>query len=520
MTITPTAGVPDRTPGPQDQGADPDGSAAAEFMAALAAAVFPVAPTAPAPGPVPAPRPSPSGREVSRPRVERRTEREAPSATGVETRRHDRSRPAAGQGEDRAPVDRSQAPAGRDRAERAAQDRQAAERTRTADGPARPDAATGHRTSGEVRGNGAGEGSLSARLGTVPSPRDAAPAGPATAEGQRGPALAGSWSEPVGVDTAGLPGESPASRLPGDVPRTAGHAGHAAADRPGPVRPGAPGGDLPDAGAAGSDPGPSPDGAQAPGPRALQQPARPTAAVPSSGAVAGQPAQGTVRVGDPAAPAAQEGSRTAGVSALQGPSQNGRGQLSPAPGVARGSAATRSQADPDAASDVIDQVARHLTAVRTLRDGTHRTVLNLSPKHLGSVQVTVDLLDGQVSLRLAAGDAALAALRQDMSDLRAQLSQVGLELADVDLHSWSADRQAAGQQAADRQATGQQATGQQGSGSERPDGAPSPAAQDPGPPAGQAGERHPRPPQDPDPDQAPQNPGTAPGRRTRVDLRV
>jgi hypothetical protein len=71
--------------------------------------------------------------------------------------------------------------------------------------------------------------------------------------------------------------------------------------------------------------------------------------------------------------------------------------------------------------------------VRTLRDGTHRTVLHLSPEHLGDVTITVEVRAGSVRLHVAGGDAALGALGQGMGDLRSQLADAGLDLADVSL---------------------------------------------------------------------------------------
>jgi len=90
---------------------------------------------------------------------------------------------------------------------------------------------------------------------------------------------------------------------------------------------------------------------------------------------------------------------------------------------------------PGTAGTPADQVVRHLLAARVLRDGTHRTVMHLSPEHLGQVTVTVEVRDGSVRLGLSAGAAALSALGSDLPDLRQQLAQSGLDLADVTMNS-------------------------------------------------------------------------------------
>ena len=90
-------------------------------------------------------------------------------------------------------------------------------------------------------------------------------------------------------------------------------------------------------------------------------------------------------------------------------------------------------------SDITDQVAaqigRQLLGARTLRDGTHHTVLRLSPEHLGDVTITLDVRAGGVRLDLAAGSVALAALQADLGQLRDDLAGSGLDLGDVTLSS-------------------------------------------------------------------------------------
>ena len=108
------------------------------------------------------------------------------------------------------------------------------------------------------------------------------------------------------------------------------------------------------------------------------------------------------------------------------------------PGVQ--AAASTPSADPAAAPSapappVVDQVTRHLLAARLLRDGTHHTVMHLSPEHLGPVTVTVDVLDGAVRLELVGGSGALGALGHDLDSLRSQLADAGLDLADVTMRA-------------------------------------------------------------------------------------
>jgi hypothetical protein len=79
-----------------------------------------------------------------------------------------------------------------------------------------------------------------------------------------------------------------------------------------------------------------------------------------------------------------------------------------------------------------------LQNVRTLRDGTHHTVLHLSPEHLGEVVITLDVRGTGVRLDMAAGGPALAALQTDLGRLRDDLAASGLDLSDVTLHSQDA----------------------------------------------------------------------------------
>jgi flagellar hook-length control protein FliK len=120
----------------------------------------------------------------------------------------------------------------------------------------------------------------------------------------------------------------------------------------------------------------------------------------------------------------------------------------PGLGTAPASPATPTVAQPDPAAaaapaasspqPLINQVLDHLTkqqllSARNLRDGSHRAVFRLSPDNLGSVTVTLDVRSGQVRLDLAAGAQALTTLGSDLGQLRSQLADAGLNLADVTL---------------------------------------------------------------------------------------
>jgi Flagellar hook-length control protein FliK len=88
-----------------------------------------------------------------------------------------------------------------------------------------------------------------------------------------------------------------------------------------------------------------------------------------------------------------------------------------------------------ASTSVPDQVLRHLTSVRALREGGHRTVLRLEPEHLGAVTVTVDVRAGAVRMAVSGGAEALAAVREGLGHLRTSLASSGLDLGDVSLRT-------------------------------------------------------------------------------------
>jgi flagellar hook-length control protein FliK len=66
-------------------------------------------------------------------------------------------------------------------------------------------------------------------------------------------------------------------------------------------------------------------------------------------------------------------------------------------------------------------------------------VLHLAPEHLGAVTITVDVRDGAVRVDLAGGQAAVAAVRDGLDQLRSTLADSGLDLADVRLRSSAGD---------------------------------------------------------------------------------
>jgi flagellar hook-length control protein FliK len=69
-------------------------------------------------------------------------------------------------------------------------------------------------------------------------------------------------------------------------------------------------------------------------------------------------------------------------------------------------------------------------------DGSHRLTLHLEPEHLGSVRVQIALAGGEVTVQLAASDAATRELlRQSSGELRTQLEQLGLRSSGVDVQA-------------------------------------------------------------------------------------
>jgi len=98
-----------------------------------------------------------------------------------------------------------------------------------------------------------------------------------------------------------------------------------------------------------------------------------------------------------------------------------------------GAAATATPASGDVPDQVPDQVLRHLTSVRALREGGHRTVLRLDPEHLGEVTLTVDVRGSSVRLAVSGGAEAVGAVHAGLAHLRSSLAESGLALGDVAL---------------------------------------------------------------------------------------
>jgi flagellar hook-length control protein FliK len=96
---------------------------------------------------------------------------------------------------------------------------------------------------------------------------------------------------------------------------------------------------------------------------------------------------------------------------------------------------TSSTMQPALPQRIAGQVAQHVAGLRTLQDGTHRTVLHLTPDHLGALTLTVDVRAGHVTLGVAGDQAALSTLRDGIGQLRDQLAASGLQLDDVSLQT-------------------------------------------------------------------------------------
>lgn len=115
---------------------------------------------------------------------------------------------------------------------------------------------------------------------------------------------------------------------------------------------------------------------------------------------------------------------TTGVNGVSG--TNGTAPATAADPVARSAATTQ------ITDQVAAQVGRQLQGAR-MREGTHHTVLRLSPEHLGEVTITLDVRARGVRLDLSAAPLALAALQADLGRLRDDLAGSGLDLGAVTL---------------------------------------------------------------------------------------
>jgi flagellar hook-length control protein FliK len=81
-------------------------------------------------------------------------------------------------------------------------------------------------------------------------------------------------------------------------------------------------------------------------------------------------------------------------------------------------------------------VLQALTPLRHAPDGSYSLELQLHPRELGPVQVTVELRHGQLSIHLHAADAGAGdLLRAQLPDLREQLEAQGLLTAELDVGS-------------------------------------------------------------------------------------
>ena len=77
---------------------------------------------------------------------------------------------------------------------------------------------------------------------------------------------------------------------------------------------------------------------------------------------------------------------------------------------------------------MVDQLGAHLRALVGARAGTHVLSVALDPKNLGEVRIVAHISSGQVRIDLAgANDAARAALRGTLDELRRDLQSAGLE---------------------------------------------------------------------------------------------
>jgi flagellar hook-length control protein FliK len=86
---------------------------------------------------------------------------------------------------------------------------------------------------------------------------------------------------------------------------------------------------------------------------------------------------------------------------------------------------TTAAAAPADASPVTRQVFPEVTRLVSTGNGTHRVTLTLQPEQLGEVRVTLTVRDGEVLVRMAAGDEAQRALLEGAPELRRVLELTG-----------------------------------------------------------------------------------------------
>lgn len=96
---------------------------------------------------------------------------------------------------------------------------------------------------------------------------------------------------------------------------------------------------------------------------------------------------------------------------------------------------------------VVSQVVPEVTRLVSRGDGVHRLTMRLQPEGLGDVRVTLTVRDGEVDVRLAAGDDARRALLEGAPELRRVLELAGATEARVLVRDLAGSTAPGGQQA-------------------------------------------------------------------------
>jgi flagellar hook-length control protein FliK len=96
---------------------------------------------------------------------------------------------------------------------------------------------------------------------------------------------------------------------------------------------------------------------------------------------------------------------------------------------------------------VVSQVVPEVTRLVSRGDGVHRLTMRLQPEGLGDVRVTLTVRDGEVDVRLAAGDDARRALLEGAPELRRVLELAGATEARVLVRDLGGSTTPGGQQA-------------------------------------------------------------------------
>ncbi len=157
---------------------------------------------------------------------------------------------------------------------------------------------------------------------------------------------------------------------------------------------------------------------------AVQSQVREEAAEPTTSAPPATTAQ-------PTAPATTTAASTAPTAPPPAPDTMAVAPSAPAPAPAPTAsvAAAAAPAAPTAppAPPMVDQLGGHLRALAGARAGTHVLSIALDPKNLGDVRVVAHISADQIRIDLAgANDAARAALRGTLDELRRDLQSAGL----------------------------------------------------------------------------------------------